>query len=194
MTQKSTKESTLLDMPKTPNLPAPSNVLVPACGYLNQRMPVQIALTTWQGEPEITGEIVLRHIELPKSTPKTRVEGMLIFIGTIPVNHRISFAVTHEPGKPVQIKSEPIKFDMPENCTGSIQGIQLVLLPYVGEEDSEAILTYMRLISILMNADIIIQGKQGQSYNLIGTVPMSVVETIPLGPQDNLKPYGIKTS
>ncbi len=180
-------------LPKTDSAPTPpANVLVPASGYLSQRMPVQLPLTTWQGGPDMVGEIALRHIELPETTPTTRVEGMLIFIGTIPVNHRVSFAVIHEPGKPVQIKSEPIKFDMPENCTGHIQGIQLVLLPYVGKDDSEAILTYMRLVSILMNADIIIQDKKGQSYNVIGTVPMSVVETIPLGPQDNLRPHGIK--
>lgn len=168
------------------------NILVPACGYVNQRMPVQIPLTTWTGGPEVLGEISLRHIELPETTPPTRIEGMLIFIGTIPVNHRVSFAVVHEPGQPVVVKSEPIKFDMPENCTGHIQGIQLIVLPYVGPDDSDLILTYMRLISILMNAEIVIQEKQGQSFTVLGTIPMSVVETIPLGPQDNLKPYQVK--
>lgn len=167
-------------------------VIVPPCGRLPQRMTISVPVSLTN---PVNGYIDIREIKLDEKMPSMRVEGMLICvggdiiagpqIGPTPVNTRASFAVIHEPGKVISVRHEPI--EAISDIDYNIRGIQIAVLPYVGEDDPNKILAYLRLVSILFNCDLVLNGQLGSF-----TFPFSVLEALPMGPEDNLKPYGIE--
>ena len=169
-----------------------SIVLIPPCSHLPQRMSVSVPVTL---AAPVHGYIDLREIKLDDKMPSTRVEGMLICIGgdittapktrPIAVNTRTSFALVHEPGSLVRVRHEPI--EAISDIDYKIRGIQIAVLPYIGEDESPKILAYLRLVSILLNCDLVLNSSVGAF-----SFPFSTLETIPIGPEDNLKPYGIE--
>jgi hypothetical protein len=142
----------------------------------------------------------LREVKFDSKIPAARIEGVLIFIGgniqmskkadpiVVPnFSHRATFALVHEPGKAIEIRAEPLIIEANPGFSYEIKLIQVALLPYIGEENAEAILTYMRLMSLLLNSDIVVKHPLG-----IISFPISTLETIPLGPNENLRPHTIK--
>jgi len=172
-------------------------IIVPPCSYLPPRMQVSFPVdSNFSQECRIN----LRDVKFDKKIPSARLEGVLIFIGrnikaskqvdptlAPSFNHRATFALVHEPEKSIEVRAEPLIIGTTPGLSYEIQLIQVAILPYIGEEDAEAVLTYMRLVSLLMNSDVIVKHPLG-----VFTYPISTLETIPLGPSENLRPHTIE--
>lgn len=174
-----------------------SLVIVPACAHIPPRASISVPVIP---DFPCTVSINTREISFGLGV-HSRLDGMIVCYGgdvkssislnvdpdqDSLLNNRAAFSFTsNKKNGNIEVKGEPLNITAVSGLQYSIVGIQFIIVPYVGEEDAEKILAYFRTVSVLMNSDVIIQAANGQLY----TFPVSLLEIIPLGPQDNLKPY-----